>query len=266
MIPARPPGADAPPLRPDRSADAGRATVSWGWLEAVAIYLVGYVLIANVLAGGVVFTIAGVDDPGAIPGSVGLAATLVVDAVFVAVMAVWLTRRHPGWLRALGWPPRGERLRPFVWGGGMGILLYPAIAIVIGIPFGLLLGALSGEPATTPEQVPSDLSVAGSVLAVLVAVVAAPVMEEFFYRGVLFRSIRDRHGFWPGALLSALLFGVVHFVPAPWQDTVLLQAIMVFTGFAFAWIAEHRHTILASIGAHVVFNVIGITLILGGFD
>jgi membrane protease YdiL (CAAX protease family) len=267
VIPAPPPGrsGELPPPRPDvPGGPAGLVRVAWGWLEAIALYLVGYLLIANIVAGGIVFTIAGVDDPDGMEGSVGLAATLVVDVVFIAVRVVWLTKRHPGWVRALGWPPRGERLRAFGWGAGMGVLLYPAIAIAIGLPLSFLLEAISGEPATTPEQVPTDLSTAGKAVAVLVAVVAAPLMEEFFYRGVLFRAIRDHHGFWAGALLSALLFGVVHFVPAPWQDTVLLQSAMVFTGFAFAWIYERRGTILASIGAHVVFNVIGITLILGG--
>jgi membrane protease YdiL (CAAX protease family) len=225
---------------------------------------VGYLVIANVLVGAIVFTIAGVEDPSATEGSVGIVATIVVDLVFVGVMILWLNRRHPGWVQALGLPPRGERLRAFGGGAGMGILLYPAIAIVIGVPLSLLLEALSGEPAATPEQVPTDLSSTGEVLAVVLAVVIAPVMEEFFYRGVLFRSIRDRHGFWAGALLSSLLFGLVHYVPSPWQDAVLLQSAMVFTGFGLAWIYERKGTILASIGAHVVFNVIGITIILSG--
>jgi hypothetical protein len=146
----------------------------------------------------------------------------------------------------------------------MGVLLYPAIAIVVALPIKLILEALSGETASTPEQVPSDLSSAGKVLAVVLAVVFAPLMEEFFYRGLLFRSIRDRHGFWLGAAISGALFGLVHYVPSPWQDAVFLQSAMVFTGIAFAWLYERRRTIVASIAAHVVFNVIGITIILAG--
>ena len=266
MIPAPPPGAaDELPPRPDvPGVEASLPKVSWGWLEAIALYGVGYLLIANILVGAIVFTMAGVDDPSATEGSVGIVATVVVDLVFVGVMVLWLARRHPGWVEALGLPPRGKRLRAFGWGAAMGIVLYPVIAIVIGLPLSLLLEALSGEPASAPEQVPTDLSSAGKVLAVILAVAIAPVMEELFYRGVLFRSIRDRHGFWAGALLSAVLFGVVHYLPSPWQDAVLLQGAMVFTGFAFAWIYERRGTILASIGAHVVFNVIGIALILSG--
>jgi membrane protease YdiL (CAAX protease family) len=45
----------------------------------------------------------------------------------------------------------------------------------------------------------------------LIAGVAAPFYEEFFFRGMLFHWLRDRHGFWIGALASSLLFGFVHF-------------------------------------------------------
>lgn len=266
MIPAPPPGAPAElPPRPDiHDGPPARPRVTWGWPEAIALYLVGYLLIANILVGGVIFVASGVEDPSATEGSLGLVVTIVVDVVFLAIMVLWLSRRHPGWVQALGWPPRGQRVRAFAWGAGMGVLLYPAIAIVIGIPFSFLLEALSGEPSNAPEQVPSGLSLGGMAVAVVLAVVVAPLMEELFYRGVLFRSIRDRHGFWAGALLSAVLFGLVHYVPSPWQDAVLLQSVMVFTGFAFAWIYERKRTILASIGAHMVFNVIGIWLILSG--
>jgi membrane protease YdiL (CAAX protease family) len=94
------------------------------------------------------------------------------------------------------------------------------------------------------------------------AVFVAPVVEETYFRGILFRSIRDRHGFWPGALISGVVFGLVHFVPSAWQDAVLLQSIMVFTGIALAWIYERRGSLLANVGAHMAFNAIGILLIL----
>jgi membrane protease YdiL (CAAX protease family) len=268
VIPAPPPGARAelPPPRPDLADPvvAARPAVTWGWLEAIGIFVIGYIVIASVLAGAIVFTIAGIDDAGDLEGSLELVLTIVVDVVFIGLMIAWLSRRHPGWVRALGVPAKGARLRAIAWGAGMGVLLYPTIAIVIGIPFSLLLEAISGEQATTPDQLPAELSVGGQVLAVVLAVFAAPLMEELFYRGVLFRSIRDRHGFWVGALISAVVFGAVHYVASPWQDALLLQSVMVFTGFAFAWIYERGGTIVGSIAAHTVFNMIGVTLILSG--
>lgn len=267
MIPAPPPGASADlPPPPGDPADGleVRPRVPWGWPEAIVIYLVGYLVIANLFVGGIVFAIGGVDDPDAGGGVVGLVATLVADVAFVVLAVAWLNARHPGWAASLGVPPVGRRLRALARGAGWGILLYPVMAIAVGVPLTFLFEALSGEPTTTPDQLPADLSAGGTALAIVVAVVIAPVTEEFLYRGIVFRSIRDRSGFWVGALASSVLFGVVHYVPAPWHDTVLLQSVMVFTGFGFAWIYERERTILASIAAHVMFNVIGVTLILSG--
>jgi membrane protease YdiL (CAAX protease family) len=58
---------------------------------------------------------------------------------------------------------------------------------------------------------------------VLLAAVIAPISEEFFFRGVLFRTVRDRHGFWPAALASAIPFGLVHYVPSPAIDALVQQ-------------------------------------------
>ena len=38
---------------------------------------------------------------------------------------------------------------------------------------------------------------------------------------------------------------------------------MVFTGIGLAWIYERRGTIVASMAAHMAFNVVGLVVILG---
>jgi membrane protease YdiL (CAAX protease family) len=56
-------------------------------------------------------------------------------------------------------------------------------------------------------------------------------------------------------------FGLIHFIPGAWQDSVLLMSVMVFTGIALAWFHDRRDNLLANIVAHMTFNVIGLTLI-----
>jgi len=108
------------------------------------------------------------------------------------------------------------------------------------------------------------MSAAAKALAVVLAVAVAPVAEELFFRGMFYRSIRDRSGIAAGVALSALLFGVVHVVAAPWQDVVFLQTVMVATGAGLALIYERRANLVASIAAHMAFNTIGIFLIFRG--
>ena len=62
----------------------------------------------------------------------------------------------------------------------------------------------------------------------------APIGEELFFRGVLFRSLRDRHGFWVGAVGSAIGFGLIHYIPGSAVDAALLMIVMFFTGLALA--------------------------------
>jgi membrane protease YdiL (CAAX protease family) len=93
------------------------------------------------------------------------------------------------------------------------------------------------------------------VLGVLAVVVAAPLGEEVFFRGFLFGSLRGRMGFAPAAAISATAFALFHVTP-------LLVVLMFFVGVALAWLYERRGSLVAPIGAHAMFNVIGYTLLL----
>ena len=48
------------------------------------------------------------------------------------------------------------------------------------------------------------------LLLVLIVGVGAPIVEEIFYRGLLFRSIENRFGTWPGIIGSGVIFGSSH--------------------------------------------------------
>nr|WP_269204652.1 CPBP family intramembrane glutamic endopeptidase [Motilibacter deserti] len=48
-----------------------------------------------------------------------------------------------------------------------------------------------------------------AVVAVL-SVVVAPVVEELLFRGLLLRGLMTRLRFWPAALISSALFGLMH--------------------------------------------------------
>jgi hypothetical protein len=101
----------------------------------------------------------------------------------------------------------------------------------------------------------------GVIVSILYAVVIAPIHEELFFRGILFRSLADRYGFTVGAVGSGVAFGMIHYIPSAWQDSVLLMSVMVATGFALAWLYNRRGNLLAPIVAHATFNVIGLALI-----
>ena len=194
-------------------------------------------------------------------GQTEILATIAADVVITAILMWWLQRRHREWREAIVLPSIDSQAIGFGLIGGL--VLVPAVGVVSAVLEGILTAALD-KKVVAPEQLSSGLSPLAAALAVVLAVVVAPFAEEFFFRGILFRTLRDRHGFWLAAFGSAVPFGLVHYVPSPWQDAVLLQGTMVFTGLGLAWIYDRRGTLTANVVAHMTFNLIGVVWILFG--
>lgn len=254
-------GSIAPPPTPGvaRSGPGGLPAVGWRWWEAFLVYVGANLLVGQLLVAGAIFALMGVSAADQSDGLSLVVATLGADLAFIGLTVAWLGWRHPGWRRAVGIVANAHDA---AWGFGAGILLYPIVTIGVGLPLLALFRLLFGEQVTSPEQLAPDMSAGAKALAVVLAVAVAPVAEELFFRGMFFRSIRDRAGMLPGVALSALLFGAVHVVEAPWQDLVFLQTVMVATGAGLALIYERRANLAASIAAHMAFNTIGVFLIL----
>ncbi len=64
-----------------------------------------------------------------------------------------------------------------------------------------------------------------------------------------------------GAVGSGLAFGLIHYVPAPALDSLMLMSVMMVTGIALAYLYDRRGNVLADMVAHATFNVIGLILI-----
>jgi membrane protease YdiL (CAAX protease family) len=192
-------------------------------------------------------------------GLANLTASAVISVVNVSLLVFWLSRFHRGWQGAVGFP---ERPWPEVRTGVFfGAALYPIIVLGVGLVVNLVLQALSGHQVRAPRQIPAHLSAVGIGVSIGYGVLIAPIHEEFFFRGLLFRSLRDRYGFGVGAVGSGLAFGLIHYIPGPALDSVLLMSVMVFTGIALAYLYERRGNIVANTIAHATFNVIGLILI-----
>jgi membrane protease YdiL (CAAX protease family) len=258
-IPPRPDSGGVP--QSARSAVDGRPRSTWGWWEGVGVYLIAF-LAAGFAQIPILVLLGETTVNGAI-GQTEILATIVGDVVMVGVLVFWLRRWHPEWRAAMVLPPAQDRIwRDLLFGAIGGVILVPAVSLVSVVVAALFREAV-GHDVTVPEQVAPGLSLLAKGVLVVLAVVIAPISEELFFRGVLFRTVRDRHGFWVAALASALPFGLVHYVPSPAIDALVLQITMVFTGLGLAWIYERRGTLVAPTAAHMVFNIVGLVLILG---
>jgi membrane protease YdiL (CAAX protease family) len=252
-VPPRPDQFPVEPFSDEVSRLSSRPSATWRAWEAIAVYVVAF------LVGG----LATLPVLGWIENDdlATLAASAVAALIIAGVIVGWLRAMHPRWRDILGFPRDGEWWTEVRSSVGFGIVLYPAMVFLVGLVLTLILGLISGESVEAPEQVPSRPSTVAAIVTVVYAIVIAPLHEELFFRGALFRAVRDRHGLVSGLLASGVGFGLIHFLDAEWQDALLLIGVMFFNGIALAWWYERRGTIVAPLLAHMTFNVIGLSLI-----
>ena len=180
----------------------GRPPVTWSWYEAVGVYLLAF-LIAGFAALPIVELVHGKD-------LADITASLAAALVILGVLLFWLSRYHPTWREAIGFP---SRVWPEVRAGLLfGMVLYPAILFVVGGILSVILQAISGHDVSAPEQVSTHLPAVGTVITIVYALAIAPVGEELFFRGILFRSLRQRYGLAIGLVTSGVAFGLIHFI------------------------------------------------------
>jgi membrane protease YdiL (CAAX protease family) len=87
----------------------------------------------------------------------------------------------------------------------------------------------------------------GVTMLVLIAVVAAPLFEELFFRGFLFRGLTRSWGWVLGAVISSAAFGAAHA-----QFTIFLPLFAL--GFALAWVYKRTGSLWTCIAFHALFN------------
>lgn len=101
------------------------------------------------------------------------------------------------------------------------------------------------------ELVTSALYGQNLLLEVLVMVIAAPIAEELLFRGVLFRRMRTYCSYLPAAIITALIFALIH--------GNILQGIYGFAvGMLFTYVYEMLRTIWAPVVCHAAANAVSL--------
>jgi hypothetical protein len=95
----------------------------------------------------------------------------------------------------------------------------------------------------------------GNLLAVF-----APVCEEVFFRGMLYRSLRNRLPLWPAVLIAGSLFGLIHIFSHPLNSIPVLIAF----GILMCLLYERTGSVLPGIAVHsFVDGTIGVVAVTG---
>ena len=224
----------------------------WSVGQLLLVLIAG---LAGAFVASIAFTVAGVDIFEPVPFSV----------VFMAqtggsfAVLVWLSRtKGSGSLEA----DFGLVIRPSSWWGvpaGMGLQVVIAL---ITAPF--VIWIFGDDP---PQQGVTD--VAGSsetfieqLLVILSIAVAAPIIEEVIYRGMLLSWLRRRMSKWWSILISAFIFAIIHAVLDP--SAIAVVPGLFLLGVVLAYAALRTGDLSLPIALHSGINLLAALSLLYG--
>jgi membrane protease YdiL (CAAX protease family) len=211
----------------------------WGFGEAALAFVAGIFL--ALLAGSIAVS-AGAATTSATTVSVSFIAQW---AGFVGV-PVWLSRtRGTGSLKQ----DFGLELRPI--DVALGLAMAVALVIVVAGYGGILRQFDHVNLSHEADQ----LNQSGFVVLALFAGVGAPIAEELLFRGLAQPALQRRLGEWQGLVLTAVLFGLVHFSGNPVEAIPPLTVV----GLGVGLLAWRTGRLGPGIVAHMAFN--GVTVL-----
>ncbi len=230
-------------------ADPARFPITFmdlGWMILTTVFFV-----LALLGFGLILTFMGLDIAGLAPGQGFIfVATLVQSAYMVGcVYVVGMRRRSLDW-RSIGLRPVSKR-----W------LLIAALIAVAGIPavtiVTVTVQALLDRPFASPQAdliAPEGFNWFGAFGMVFAAGIVAPFAEELVFRGVLYRVLRNFWPVLPAAVVSSVLFGLMHGFVEVFPGTMLL-------GFVMALAYERSGTLWVPFVIHAVYNSLSLTML-----
>ncbi len=156
-----------------------------------------------------------------------------------------------------------RRKNPLTEAGVRGVPCTTALAAIGAAPplylaVTLVLSALPEAWMESYAEASASLNDSG-VMAFIATALAAPVVEEVVFRGLILSRLRRAMPGWLALVLSAAIFGVCHGHPV-WIAYAFLL------GLVFGGMTLRSGSILPSMLAHVVFNGTGEILSLVGDD
>ena len=239
------PAPDYPELPPQPgTVTAPRATGSAAWKPWTSLgALLAWFAITIVLSLVVAIVAAAMgyslDD---MPPGVNIASTFAQDFAMIAAALTfaYMVARPTSMDFGLVRTPIGKAI------GGM-------IAVWIGfIVFSVAWKTAIGldEPQTLPDELGIKGSTLNLVLVVVIITMLAPLCEEFLFRGYIFRSLRNWHGFAPAAIITGLIFGGVHIGSSPIGYALPLAAF----GFGLCLLYEWTGSLLPCMALHACNN------------
>jgi membrane protease YdiL (CAAX protease family) len=214
------------PNRPRWSPSAG--------LLGLLLALVGTAILSALLAG--IYFAIGFNDLNNVE-SFQFLAIILQSAAFVGAALAMSAQA--------GWPTANQfGFRPFKRSAFGWALLALIVFLVLQTVYAVIANPHCDD---LTDELGADKSTGLAVLTGFFVICVAPPVEEFFFRGFLYQSLRSRVGIFGGAAISGLVFGAIHFKP----EFLVPLAIL---GFVLALLFEKTDSLWPCILLHSLYN------------
>ncbi len=151
-------------------------------------------------------------------------------------------------LSDLGWGP-------VIWLGAIGAqIAVGAVVLALDVP---IVGNTEGIGELTADRT-------YVVSIVISAVVAAPIVEEMVFRGVVMRGLASRLPIVAVVVVQGVLFGAAHVDPVRGVGNIGLVLVLSGVGIAFGVAVALLGRIGPTIVAHAIFNAVVLLIVLTG--
>lgn len=242
-----------PPLPPPPPPDVekveppeGPGPASWGPLAPLLFFAPLFLMAA--LGGGS-------DDEATLTVTEAIVSQLLLSAYFAGT-ALAVAAGSGGAKGALG--RLGLRRTSLMNFGAPAAAAGIYISFAIGYSILLTLLGVTAEQDDITQEFGSCDEASGIVAAGLLIVVVAPIVEEVFFRGLLFGGLRRRLDFWPAAIVSGLIFGSIHFTG---PDTLAIIPQLAVFGIALNWVYERTRSLWFAIFLHAINNAMAFAVL-----
>ncbi|MEZ5143882.1 MAG: type II CAAX endopeptidase family protein [Acidimicrobiales bacterium] len=239
-----------------------------GALAYVPLVMAGWDLYAPGGDGAALGQVAGNLAVGRAPEVTRSLADLPLWAYFLAQLPFWLGFLVPAvaivWYR---YGPRGVpalgtwiglRFKPVDVPVGLAVGIASQLVMVQGL-YWVVFRFIGDQDVSAEARRLTDRATDGwAVLALVVVVgIAAPLVEELYFRGLTMPVIERRWGATVGVIGSSLYFAGTHF------QTLQFPALLVF-GVILAWLVHRTGRLGPAIVAHLAFNLTTVVLLVFG--
>lgn len=247
-----PPGPSAPPTGdggpPEPAGEPRTGERRWEpWTAPIALISALVVTTVGGLLVALLATVVAGTELGDTPPGVLLGGTLIQNIAFIAAAIVFARMTGPVWGTQFG-----LRRTSFWWSVLWIFVLYAGFAVFTA----MWSAIVTIEEDDILDQFGADESALLLVLTGLMVCVAAPLIEEFFFRGFFFTALRNWRGVWPAAIITGVVFGAIHVGSSP---VGALVPLMVF-GIGLCLLYAKTGSLYPCIAVHAINNAVAFSV------